>query len=221
MMCKFSGLRSDGKLDVLSANFKKALEGDAAENILLEPKDRVFIHKNLAKTDPPVVTIEGEIARPGKYPFGQNLSAAGLFSSVGRSEAWRVYAGSRPDSLRTGRREQDRKRSCLGSARGGPLGTSRCGCWLGLRPRWRCSHDSPSHGMERPRSHDKGGRRGHVSWNLRNPRRRTSELIIQRAGGFRRDAYPYGAVLERVAVEQLQEQDRADLIRRVKGERPP
>jgi len=46
----------DGKLKVLSVNLSKALAG-TAENILLQPKDRVFIHKNLERTDPAAVTI--------------------------------------------------------------------------------------------------------------------------------------------------------------------
>jgi protein involved in polysaccharide export with SLBB domain len=42
--------------------------------------------------------------------------------------------------------------------------------------------------------------------------------ILQRAGGLRGDAYPYGAIFERVQVRQMQEETRADLIRRIRGE---
>jgi len=42
--------------------------------------------------------------------------------------------------------------------------------------------------------------------------------IIQRAGGFRTDAYPYGAVFERDQIRELEEKNRADLIDRVQGE---
>ena len=41
----------DGQLKVLSVNLSKALAGDATENILLQPKDRVFVHRNLSKID--------------------------------------------------------------------------------------------------------------------------------------------------------------------------
>ena len=73
----------DGKLKVLSVDLDKALEGDAKDNILLEPKDRVFVHRNLNKVDPPTVKIEGEVARPGKYPLGENMTAAELVRVAG------------------------------------------------------------------------------------------------------------------------------------------
>ena len=54
-----------------------------SNNILLEPKDRIFIHKNLAKVDPPTVKIEGEVERPGKYPLGEEMTAADLVRVAG------------------------------------------------------------------------------------------------------------------------------------------
>lgn len=46
----------------------------------------------------------------------------------------------------------------------------------------------------------------------------TLSSIIQRAGGFRANAYPYGAVFEREQIRTLEEKNRADLIDRVQGE---
>ena len=42
--------------------------------------------------------------------------------------------------------------------------------------------------------------------------------IIQRAGGFRTDAYPFGAVFERQQIKELEEKNRADLLDRVQSE---
>ncbi len=206
---------SDGKLDVLSANFKKALEGDAAENILLEPKDRVFIHKNLAKTDPPVVTIEGEIARPGKYPLGQNMSAAGLVRLSGglKRGAYTQEADLTRYELEGGSKiVSDHVSVPLAAALSGQADADvrlRDGDVLTIRQVTGWNDLGATIKVE-----------GEVmypgTYGIQEGERLSS--IIQRAGGFRRDAYPYGAVLERVAVRQLQEQDRADLIRRVKGE---
>ena len=42
--------------------------------------------------------------------------------------------------------------------------------------------------------------------------------IIQRAGGFRANAYPYGAVFEREQIRELEEKNRSDLIQRVQSE---
>jgi protein involved in polysaccharide export with SLBB domain len=40
--------------------------------------------------------------------------------------------------------------------------------------------------------------------------------ILQRAGGFRADAYPYGVIFERKQVRQLEEENREQLIRQVR-----
>jgi protein involved in polysaccharide export with SLBB domain len=42
--------------------------------------------------------------------------------------------------------------------------------------------------------------------------------ILKRAGGLRPDAYPYGAILERRQVRELEEKNRADLIRQVEAQ---
>ena len=73
----------DNKLRVLSVSLAHALAGDDKDNIALEPKDRLIIHRNLAKVDPPTVTIEGEVGRPGKYPLGQDMTAAELVRTSG------------------------------------------------------------------------------------------------------------------------------------------
>ena len=66
----------DGGLKVISVNLANALKGDEKDNVLLEPKDRVFIQRTLQKVDPATVIIAGEVARPGKYPLGRDMSAA-------------------------------------------------------------------------------------------------------------------------------------------------
>ena len=40
--------------------------------------------------------------------------------------------------------------------------------------------------------------------------------MIERAGGFTSQAYPYGAVLERTEVREMQEKERAGLVLRVR-----
>src|SRR5437660_8933020 len=73
----------NGKLKVLSVNLQKALANDPKDNLLLEPKDRIFIHRNLSKVDPPTVIIQGEVARPGKYPLGEEMTATDLVRVAG------------------------------------------------------------------------------------------------------------------------------------------
>ena len=42
--------------------------------------------------------------------------------------------------------------------------------------------------------------------------------ILARAGGLRSDAYPYGAILERVQVREIEERTRGELLQRVQSE---
>ena len=70
--------QDDGKLKVLSVNLAGALAGDTTADLLLQPKDRVFIHRSQTKVDPPTVQLQGEVARPGKYPMGENMTASDL-----------------------------------------------------------------------------------------------------------------------------------------------
>ena len=74
---------NDGKLQVLSVNLAKALDGDEKADVVIEPKDRIFIHRDLNKLDPPMVSVEGEVARPGKYPLGEGMTAAQLVQLAG------------------------------------------------------------------------------------------------------------------------------------------
>jgi protein involved in polysaccharide export with SLBB domain len=46
----------------------------------------------------------------------------------------------------------------------------------------------------------------------------TLSSVIARAGGFRADAYPYGSILERVQIREIEEKNRAQLIRQVQDE---
>jgi protein involved in polysaccharide export with SLBB domain len=47
----------DGKLKVMNVDLAKALAGEPADDVLLQPKDRVFIHRSQAKADPAMETI--------------------------------------------------------------------------------------------------------------------------------------------------------------------
>jgi protein involved in polysaccharide export with SLBB domain len=54
------------------------------------------------------------------------------------------------------------------------------------------------------------------TYGIRDGERLSS--IVQRAGGLRSTAYPYGAIFERVAVREIAERTRADLMNRIQNE---
>ncbi|MGD9715283.1 MAG: SLBB domain-containing protein, partial [Thermomicrobiales bacterium] len=72
-----------GEMQIFSLNLANALAGDSKDNILLRPRDRVIVHRNMAKLDPPTVSIQGEVANPGKYPLGETMTIAELVQSAG------------------------------------------------------------------------------------------------------------------------------------------
>lgn len=69
----------DGKLGQLShrtVNLRKALEGDADNNLLLAPNDRLLVKQIADYQQVRIVTLTGQVSFPGKYPIrkGEKLS---------------------------------------------------------------------------------------------------------------------------------------------------
>jgi len=205
----------DGKLKVFSVNLTNALDGDPKDNILLSPKDRVFIHRNLNKVDPPTVTVEGEVGRPGKYPLGEGMSAADLVRFAGglKRSAYTEQADLTRFSVEQGSRMiADHETVQIARALAGEPDTD-------VR-----LHDGDVLSIRQLSGWNDVGAtitvKGEVvhpgTYGIREGERLSS--IIQRAGGFRSTAYPYGSVFERSQVRELEEKNRADLIQRVRGE---
>ena len=206
---------SDGKLDVISVNLAKALEGDDKNNILLEPKDRVFIHRDLNKLDPPTVTIEGEVGRPGKYPLGESLTAASLVRLAGgfkrsayTEEAdltrYEVEQGTKIVSdhveVPIAKAMADEADADVRLRDGDVLTIRQLTGWNDVGATIKVAGEVVHPG----------------TYGIQAGERLSS--VIQRAGGFSSDAYPYGVVFERVELRELEEKNRADLIERMKFE---
>jgi len=206
---------ADGKLEVISANLESALAGDPKDNILLQSKDRIFVHRNLNKVDPPTVTIAGEVSRPGKYPLGDDLTAAGLVRFAGglKRSAFTQEADLTSYTVENGTKVVGDHRTIeIAKALAGEPDTD-------VR-----LHDGDVLTIRQLAGWNDLGAvitvRGEVmhpgAYGIQEGERLSS--IIERSGGFRSDAYPYGAVFQRKQVRDLQEENRAELIRRVKGE---
>src|SRR6185369_8013233 len=206
---------SDGKVHVISVNLAKALSGDALNDVLLEPKDRVFIHKNLTKTDPPAVIVQGEVSRPGKYPLGEGMTAAELVRLAG---GLKRSADSQKADL-TRYLEQDGEKLVseqrtlnVAEAMSGLLDhdpTLRDGDVLTIPQITGWNDIGASIAI-------KGEVMRPGTYGIQEGEKLSS--VLARAGGFRPGAYPYGAILERAQVRELEEKTRADLIRRVQAE---
>jgi protein involved in polysaccharide export with SLBB domain len=207
----------DNKLIVLSVNLARALAGDDKDNLALEPKDRLIIHRNLAKVDPPTVTIEGEVGRPGKYPLGQEMTAAELVRTAGgfRRGAFTETADLTRYTVEGGQKVVGEHEIVqIARALGGEPDTDmrlHDGDVLTIRQLagWRDVGASIT----------VSGEVMHPgTYGIQEGERLSS--ILERAGGLRSDAYPYGAIFERVQVRELAQQNRSELVRRVEDEGP-
>ena len=205
----------DGKLRVIDVNLSKALAGDEKENILLEPKDRIFIHKDLAKLDPPTVVIQGEIARPGKYPLGEGMTAAELVRLAGGFKR-----GAYTEAADLTRYEVENGSTVAGEHMTVPIGRA-----LAAEPDTDVRlHDGDVLAIRQLAGWNDVGAtitvKGEVlhagTYGIKEGERLSS--IIARAGGLRGDAYPYGAIFERVQVREMEQHNRAELIRTLQDE---
>jgi protein involved in polysaccharide export with SLBB domain len=205
----------DGKMHVISVNLAAALNGDAKDDVLLQPKDRIFVHRNLAKADPAMVTIEGQVARPGKYPMGQNMTAADLVRFAGGFKRG-AYTGeadlTRYDveegakivsdhvSVPIARAMADEPDADVRLHDGDVLTIRELSGWEDLGATIQVKGEVAHPG----------------GYGIQAGERLSS--ILARAGGLLPNAYPYGAIFERVQVRELEEKNRADLIQRVQAE---
>ena len=206
---------SDGKMEVVSVNLAEALAGDPAQNLVLQSKDRLFVHKNLARTDPPVVIISGEVARPGTYALGENMTAATLVKLAGgfKRGAYTQEADLTRYEVEQGSKlVSDQMTVRIGDALANlPEADVRLrdGDVLAIRqlPGWK----------DVGATIEVTGEVVHPgTYGIQEGERLSS--IIARAGGFRKDAYPYGAVFERDQIRQIEAKNRSDLIDRVMSE---
>ena len=73
----------DGTMKILSVNLGEALAGKPEDNVVLQPHDRIIVHRNTAKVDPPTVYVKGEVAKPGRYPLTSNMRVEDLIRVAG------------------------------------------------------------------------------------------------------------------------------------------
>jgi protein involved in polysaccharide export with SLBB domain len=204
----------NGEVKILSVNLGRALAGDPKEDLLLEAKDRIIVHRDLAKLDPPTVSILGEVAKPGKYPLGTNLSAADLVRLAGgfKRGAYTTNADLSRYVVENGKRilgehqEIPIAKAMSGEADsdvrlmdGDVLSIRQLAGWAEIGAsiivKGEVLH-SGTYGMEEGEK---------------------LSAIIERTGGFTATAYPYGAVLERMQVREFSEKSRQEMIHRVEA----
>jgi polysaccharide biosynthesis/export protein len=203
----------DGKSKIFSVSLSSALEGDPVANIVLQPRDRLLIHRNTDAIEPASAYVQGEVGKPGRYPLTTNMTVADLI---------RVGGGLKPSAdmqtadltkfqwaekgQLTGEHQTIQISAALAGESSANLPLSN-GDVLTIRqlPGWNDLGASIT---------VKGEVKHPGTYGIRPGERLSS--VIQRAGGFQEGAYVRGAILERAQVRELQTKEQTQLMLRVK-----
>jgi protein involved in polysaccharide export with SLBB domain len=206
-------INADGTSKIFSVNLKEALNGSSADNILLQPRDRLLIHRNALSVDASTVEITGEVAKPGRYPYTGNMRAEDLIRAAGGLK--RSADANAADLTRyaaAGRPAQQLQVSLAAILNGNPTEDVplRGGDVLAIRqvPGWKDIGASVRI----------SGEVMHPSTFGIQPGERLSS-VIERAGGYTGNAYPYGALLTRRDVREVEMKSQTELITRIKTEK--
>jgi protein involved in polysaccharide export with SLBB domain len=207
----------DGTTKVFSISLREALAGDPLNNILVEPRDRILVHRQPERVNPANVYVRGEVGRPGRYPLASNMrvsdlvrSAGGLLRSANPASADLVhYQGTAGAAAAKPSGEQTLN---LTSALGGDPAEDvslNDGDVLTVpqQTRWKDIGATVTLGGEVAKPGVYGIEPGERLGSL-----------LKRAGGLLPTAYPQAAVFERLEVRQMQQQSRQELIQRLEQE---
>jgi protein involved in polysaccharide export with SLBB domain len=204
----------DGKFKIFSVSLSQALAGDPIENIVLEPRDRLLVHRNPDSIEQAAVYIQGEVGKPGRYPLTTNMRVADLI---------RIGGGLRPSA---DTEFADLTQYQWSNQKG--LGGQQQQITISAALAGDSKVNEPLHNgdvltiRQLPGWNDLGASitlKGEVKnpgvYGIRPGERLSS--ILERAGGFQQDAYAYGAILQRVQVREVETKEQESLIIRAKG----
>jgi len=206
-------INPDGTSKIFSVNLREAMSGNPADNILLQPRDHLLIHKSIFRVDVTTVEITGEVAKPGRYPYTGNMRAADLIQAAGGLK--------RSADMNTA----DLTRYAASSGIGAHEVIS-----LASMSNGNASEDVPLNGGDVLAIRQKTGWKDigafvkvngevqHPSSYGIQPGERLSS-VLERAGGYSANAYPYGALLTRRDVRDIELRTQIELIARIKSER--
>jgi polysaccharide export outer membrane protein len=206
---------SDGTEKILNVNLREALAGNATDNLMLQPHDRVVVHRSATRVEPPAVYVKGDVANPGRYPLTSDMHVQDLVRAAG---------GLKPSADTQSAVLTHHEESQSGSGQIESLNVNLTAALGG--------HDNENKPLangdvltirENPGWNDLGASvtlRGEVehpgTYGIRPGESLAS--VLAKAGGFTSQAYPYGTVLTRREVRDLEMKSREELVSRMKSE---
>jgi protein involved in polysaccharide export with SLBB domain len=205
----------DSTLKIFNVKLSSALDGSPKDDIVLNSRDRVLVHKNPAAVDVATVYVKGEVARPGRYPLTADMqisdlirAAGGLKQSADIKTADLTHYYWKDEKQVTVKQEQIVLADALSPDSKESFELNN-GDVLTIKqvPGWNDLGASVSI-------------RGEVvhpgSYGI-HPGERLSSVLL-RAGGFSPGAYPYGAVLLRTEVQKLEQRSYGELVQRIRDQ---
>jgi protein involved in polysaccharide export with SLBB domain len=202
----------DGTMTIISVNLNEAISGAPTSNILLEPRDRIVIHRNASAVQPSTVYVKGDVAKPGRYPLTADMRVQDLIHAAGGLKP----SADMQDALLTHPNASlDADSSCIidlqAALAGNPSANSALANGDVLTIRQNPGYNNLGASVTL---------RGEVvhpgTYGIRPDEPLSS--VITKAGGLAPQAYAYGIVLARSAVRDLQTKSQLDLIARVQAE---
>jgi protein involved in polysaccharide export with SLBB domain len=210
-------IQPDGTTKVFSVNLRNALDGNTLDNLLLEPRDRVLVHRQPELAEPRSVYVQGDVAHPGRYPLAGNMHASDLIRSAGgflrgaslEDGKLTHYVAKASDSVAPAPVEVavNLRAALEGDVERDVILNSGDVLTVPEKTGWRDIGSAVSLRGEVRHSGTYGIRSGE----------RLSE-VLERAGGFTAAAFPYGAVLTRREVRDVEMKSHQELVQRVKYE---
>ena len=181
-------------------------------NLTLQPFDTIRI-RGRYEADAPKVTVDGEVLKPGSYPFSQGMTASQLVRMAGGFTrgallnnadltSYNIVNGSKVEGERTSVRIGE----AVASKDGAADVALKAGDVLNIHKLTGWDDIGASIVIEGEVAHP--GRYG-----FQQGERLSS--VLRRAGGFRDTSYPDGAVLIRPDVKVLEEKSKEELIRQI------
>jgi len=195
--------------EIVTINLKKALLGDAKENILLQEQDTIQVFSKGEKEEKRTVTISGQVLKPGVYDYYPNMTVRELIALAGSAKvnAFLDSAELTRILVQEGRAKLTRASINLGkSLAGDPLNNvvllpndtlivRSVVDWLEAKDRFVVL---------------KGEVRYPGTYSIAKGERLSS--VIERAGGFTDKAYLKGAKFTRVSVRENQQKRMEEVI---------
>jgi protein involved in polysaccharide export with SLBB domain len=202
----------DGTMKIMSVDLKEALAGNPIDNIAIQPRDHLLIHRKFERVEAPTVNVTGEVAKPGRYPLTSNMRVADLI---------RVAGGLKRSAFAD---NADLTHFAASGASGHHVQVNLTAALSGNANEDISLHNGDVLAIRQiPQWNDLGAAvivRGEVQHPTTygiEPGEHLSSLL-DRCGGFTKEAYPHGAVLIRNEVREMEMKYHLELVNRVKAE---